>query len=250
MKVMSFIEFINESEDAELQFIKSTAHQLIDKIRDSKKSKSREYTVFSGMEFTKPFMFDLTLYVRRDDNSNPKHDSHFSSLPWEELNFEENGYMLDASMKLNSTNMLIPKIEIHIIINPNTEPICYSKLYYSLINALAHETNHLDQTGINRDRHNVHVSSEEERKVSKKSSKYFILPEEMESNIVGMYTRSQEEDRPLDELFYDYLQPFVKSDYISRADFNKTIVSWVKKAIELYPNAKFSSKVDDIINSI
>ena len=94
MKAMSFIEFINESEDAELQFIKSTAHQLIDKIRDSKKSKSREYTVFSGMEFTKPFIFDLILYVRRDTDSNPKHDSHFNSLPWEELNFEENGYML------------------------------------------------------------------------------------------------------------------------------------------------------------
>ena len=238
---MSFIEFINESEDAELQFIKSTAHQLIDKIRDSKKSKSREYTVFSGMEFTKPFVFDLTLYVRRDTDSNPKHDSHFNSLPWEELNFE---------MKLNHTDMLVPKIEIHIIINPNTEPICYSKLYYKLIDALAHETNHLDQTGINRDHSNVHVSSEDERKASKKSSKYFILPEEMESNIVGMYTRSQEEDRPLDELFYDYLEPFLKSDYISRAEFNKTMVSWVKKAIELYPNAKFSSNVDNIINSI
>ena len=202
------------------------------------------------MVFTKHFIFDLILYVRRDTDSNPNHDSHFNSLPWEELNFEENGYMLDAKMKLNHTNMLVPKIEIHIIINPNTEPICYSKLYYKLIDALAHETNHLDQTGINRDHSNVHVSTEHERKASKKSSKYFILPEEIESNVVGMYTRSQEEDRPLDELFYDYLEPFLKSDYISRAEFNKTIVSWVKKAIELYPNAKFSSNVDNIINSI
>lgn len=247
---MSFIEFINESEGAELQFIRSTAHHLIDKIRESKKKKSREYTVFGGMEFTEPFMFDLILNVRRDSNPDPNEDSHFDSLTWEEINFKDKGYMLDANTRLNKEEMLVPKIELHIVIDPKREPSCYSELYYKLIDALAHETNHLDQTGINRDYPNVHVSSKEERTHAKKSNAYFLLPEEIESMVTGMYTRSIEEKRPLDLIFYEYLSPFVKTKYISLKEFNETMKTWITHAIERYPDAKFSPKADQIINSI
>ena len=247
---MSFIEFINESEGAELQFIKSTAHHLIDKVRDSKKTPSSKYTVFSGMEFTEPFMFDLILHVRRDSNPDPEKDSHFNGLPWEDLNFKKKGYMIDANTKINKGSMLIPKIEIHIILDPKREPNNYSDLYYKLVDALAHETNHLDQTGINRDHPNVNVSSREERNIAKKSNNYFLLPEEIESMVVGMHTRSQEEDRPLDEIFVEYLAPFLDTDYIDKEEFNMTMSIWIKKAIELYPDAKFSPKADKIISSI
>jgi len=247
---MSFIEFINESEGAELQFIKSTAHHLIDKIRDSKNNDSTKYTTFSGMEFTEPFIFDLLLHVRRESNPKLNRDSHFKVLPWESINFKEKGYMIDANTTLNKEELLVPKIEIHIVLDPKLEPSSYSDLYYKLVDALAHETNHLDQTGINRDHPNVNVSSQDERKHAKKSNNYFLLPEEIESMIVGMHARSQEEDRALDEIFVEYLRPFLETDYINSHEFQKTMSTWIKKAVELYPDAKFSTKADKIINSI
>ena len=214
MKLMSFIQFVNESEGAESKFIKETVHSLIEKIKSSRSMDGDDYVEFSGMEFTEPFMFDLILYVKRSSISETKSDSHFNDLPWEEINFKEKGYMIDANTKMNKKGMLIPRIEFHIIMNPKKEPSCYSNLYYRLLDILSHETNHLDQVGINRDHPNVNVSSKDERKAAKKSNAYFLLPEEIESMVKGMYSRSIEEGKPLDVIFYEYLRPFVKSKYI------------------------------------
>lgn len=247
---MSFIEFVNESESEEIRFVKSAAHSLIQKIKSSRSMDTDDYVEFSGMEFTEPFLFDLILYVKRSESSKTVHDNHFNDLPWEEINFKEKGYMIDANTKMNKKEMIVPRIEFHIIINPKKEPSCYSNLYYRLIDILAHETNHLDQVGINRDHPNVNVSSRDERKAAKKSNAYFLLPEEIESMVTGMYARSVEEKRPLDIIFYEYLRPFVKSDYISTEEFEKTMKTWITHAIERYPDAKFSPKADQIINSI
>lgn len=247
---MSFIEFVNENESEELKFIKSAAHSLIQKIKSSRSMDVDDYVEFSGMEFTEPFLFDLILYVKRSSNSKTIHDNHFNDLPWEEINFKEKGYMIDANTKMNKKEMVVPRIEFHIILDPKREPSCYSNLYYRLIDILAHETNHLDQVGINRDHPNITVSTNAERKSAKKSNAYFLLPEEVESMVTGMYTRSIEEGRPLDVIFYEYLRPFVKSEYINVKEFEKTMKTWITHAIEKYPNAKFSSKADQIINSI
>ncbi len=247
---MSFIQFINESEDKELTFAKSVARTLIDKIRDSRSMDEDDYITFSGMEFTEPFMFDLILNVKREANPKAKSDSHFNDLPWEDINFKEKGYMIDANTKMNKKEMLIPRIEFHILMNPKKEPSCYNKLYHRLIDILVHETNHLDQVGINRDHPNVNVTPQEKRKKAKKSNNYFLLPEEVESMVKGMYTRAKEENRYLDDVFFEYLRPFVKTDYINTDEFEITMRTWITHAIENYPDVKLSSKADKIIKSI
>lgn len=247
---MSFIQFINESEDAESKFIRDTAQSLIEKIKSSRSIEGEEYVEFSGMEFTKPFLFDLILYVKRSPISDTKSDAHFNDLPWEEINFKEKGYMIDANTKMNKGRMLVPRIEFHIIINPKKEPSCYSDLYYRLFDILFHETNHLDQVGINRDHPNVNVSSRDKRKASKKGNDYFLLPEEIESMVKGMYSRSVEEGKPLDLIFYEYLKPFVKTKYISTKEFELTMRTWITHAIERYPDSNFSPKANKIINLI
>lgn len=248
--IKSFIEFINESMDQKTQFIKDLSQILIEKLRTSSLEDSTEYTVFSGMEFIEPFTFDLILNVRRDNSPNLEEDSHFNGLPWEKINFDHLGYSIDANTKMSRSKSKVPKIILHIILNPKEEPILYSKLYYRFIDILTHETNHLDQLGMNRTPFNSHVSDKMERNNAKKSYKYFLLKDEIESMTEGMYASAKAQNVPLDQVFDNYLLPLIQSGYISEAEYNKVIRVWVTRSLELYPDATFSTKVDHIVNSI
>jgi hypothetical protein len=248
--IKSFIQFINENVDDKEEFIKRLAQTLITKIRTSPTPESTEYSVFSGMEFIKPFTFDLILHVRRDSSPNLEEDSHFEDLPWEKINFDKLGYSIDANTRMSRSTATVPKIIFHIILNPKEEPILYSKLHYRLIDILAHETNHLDQLGMNRSPFNSHVSSKHKREGAKKSYRYFLLMDEIESMIEGMYYSSKEQNCPIDQVFDDYLLPFIESNYMSESEYDHVMEVWVTRALELYPDATFSSKVDHIVNSI
>jgi hypothetical protein len=236
--------------DQKTQFIKDLSQTLIEKLRTSSLEDSTEYTVFSGMEFMEPFTFDLILNVRRDNSPNLEEDSHFNGLPWEKINFDHLGYSIDANTKMSRSKLKVPKIILHIILNPKEEPILYSKLYYRLIDILTHETNHLDQLGINRTPFNSHVSDKMERNNAKKSYKYFLLKDEIESMTEGMYASAKAQNVPLDQVFDNYLLPLIKSGYISDHEYNKVIRAWITRSLELYPDATFSTKVDHIVNSI
>ena len=248
--IKTFLQFINESMDSKTQFIKDLSKNLIHKLRTSSFEESDEYTVFSGMHFTSPFNFDLVLNVRFDSNLEIENDNHFKSLSWESINYLDLGYAIDANTHMSKSKSKIPKIAIHIIIDPKQEPSLYNNLYYRFIDILTHETNHLNQLGLNREPFNTQVSNMDSRNGSKKSYKYFLLPDEVESMVEGMYVRSKEQDRYLDEVFSDYLTPFIKSKYITQSEYQKVIKTWITKALELYPDAKFSKKADQIINNI
>lgn len=248
--IKSFIEFINENMDQKSQFIKDLSQILIEKLRTSSFEEGKEYSIFSGMEFVEPFTFDLILNVRRDSSPNFEQDPHFSGLPWEKINFDNLGYSIDANTKMSKSKLKVPKIVMHIILNPKDEPILYSKLYYRLLDILTHETNHLDQLGLNRTPFNSHVSSKMERNNAKKSYKYFLLRDEIESMIEGMYTSSQAQNIPLDQVFDNYLLPLIQSGYMSQSEYDRVIEVWVTRSLELYPDATFSTKVDHIVNSI
>ena len=246
----SFLQFINESMDHKTEFIKGLAQNLIDKLRTSSFDESEEYSVFAGMEFTEPFMFDLILNVKRNSNPIIERDSHFKSLPWEKINFDDLGYSIDANTRMSKDSTKVPTITIHLIINPKEEPSLYSRLYGRLIDILTHETNHLNQLGLNREPFNTHVSHPTVRNNSKKSFKYFLLPDEIESMVEGMYAKSKSQHQNLDEIFDDYLRPFIESKYITKTEYLTVMKVWVTRAVELYPDAKFSNKVKSIINSI
>lgn len=248
--IKSFLQFINENMDHKSEFIKGLAQNLIERVRTSQFDESDEYSVFAGMEFTEPFIFDLILNVKRQSNLNIENDSHFKSLPWEKINFDDLGYSIDANTRMSKDRTRVPAITIHIIVNPKEEPSLYSKLYFRLIDILTHETNHLNQLGLNREPFNTHVSDIHTRNSSKKSYKYFLLPDEIESMVEGMYVKSKVQHRDLDEVFNDYLQPFIESKYITMTEYLTVMKTWVTRAVELYPDAKFSEKVSKIINSI
>jgi hypothetical protein len=246
----SFLQYINETMDHKTEFIKGLSQNLIERLRTSPFDESTEYSVFSGMSFIEPFNFNLILNVRRDTDLSTHSDSHFNSLPWEKINFDNLGYAIDANTKMSKSKLKIPSITIHIVLNPKLEPLLYSKLFFRLIDILAHETNHLDQLGLNRDPFNVNVSSNHDRDSAKKSYRYFLLPEEIESMVEGMYTRSKVQNINLDKIFDDYLLPFIESEYINKSEYLKVMQVWIFHALEVYPDCKFSNKVKSIIDSI
>jgi hypothetical protein len=243
----SFSQFINEDRGA-LDFLSGLTTKLIQKIRSSKEE--QDYTLFSGMEFREPFEFDLIMYVRKDSNPNIKNDAHFSELPWEEINFENDGYAIDAKVRIHKEKSLIPEISIYIIINPNQEPHVYRDLFSRLLDILVHETKHIEKISIKRNPFNVKPSNHEERNAAKKSHNYFLLPDEIESMVEGMLARSKYLDIPLDYIFDDYLIPFVQSKYITPSEYEKVKIVWIKHALEKHPDANFSKKVEKIVNSI
>jgi hypothetical protein len=248
--LMSFLQFINEDYDDSSNFINDLALKLLKKIQTNYLEESDEYSSFSGMEFTTPFKFDLKLDLRRSSNPSIETDSHFKGLPWEEINYSEDGYAIDANARTNPNDLLIPEIKIVLILNPKEEPHVYTKLHARLIDILTHETNHLNQIGINDTPFNSLPSKKDARNAAKKSFKYFMLPDEIESMVEGMYASSKFQNVPLDKVFDDYLIPFIKSSYVSKEEYSIVMNTWVKYALSRYPDAVFSKKVEKIVNSI
>jgi len=246
----SFASFINESDDFQQDFIKDLALKLIAKIRTAHGQESEQYETFAGMEFREPFSFDLKLELRRDSALTVKSDEHFKNLPWEQLNYAKHGYCIDANTKVNNGDLIIPEIIVTLVMNPKAEPGLYTMLHARLIDILTHELNHVDQIGLQKDPFTENPSDAETRGDAKKSYKYFLLKDEVESMVEGMYARSQYLDTPLDYVFADYLQPFVQSKYMTADEYQIVLETWVKYALERYPDASFSNKVEKIVNSL
>jgi hypothetical protein len=248
--VKSFNVFLNEEATLESKFLSDLATKLIHKIRTFREPESKEYSRFSGMEFTEPFAFDLTLFLRRDPNADFNEDSHFNQLPWEELNYTEYGYAIDANTHVNRQDIKYPSIVIHLILDPKQEPHLYTKLFARLLDILTHETTHLTQIGLDREPFSQLPSNPQKRELAKKSYKYFLLDDEIESMVNGMYVSAKQQHIPLDKAFDDYLQPFLKSEYISPDEYSKVMQKWITYAAEKYPDAKFSPLANQIINSL
>lgn len=244
----SFSQFINENRESS-DFLSDLTTKVIQKIRSFSK-KEQEYTLFSGMEFREPFEFDLKIYLRKDSNPDIENDDHFSELPWEEINFTNDGYAIDAKVRIHKDSFLIPEITLYLIVDPTREPHVYRDLFSRVLDILVHETNHIDQISRERNPFNVKPSHREERNAAKKSHKYFLLRDEIESMVEGMWARSQHLDMPLDYIFDDYLIPFVQSKYITVDEYDEVKTTWIKHALEKHPDANFSKKVEKIVNSI
>ena len=227
--VKSFAQFINENVSSS-NFLSDITMKLIQKIRSFSK-RELTYSLFSGMEFREPFEFDLKVYVRKDASPDLENDEHFSELPWEEINFKNDGYAIDAKVRIHKESLLIPEVSVYLIVDPTKEPHVYRDLFSRLLDILVHETNHIDQISIKRNPFNTKPSPREERNAAKKSYKYFLLNDEIESMVEGMLARSKNLDVPLDHIFDDYLIPFIQSKYITLEEYTEVKTVLIKHAL-------------------
>mgnify|MGYP000326926567 FL=1 len=80
-----------------------------------------------------------------------------------------------------------------------------------------------------------------------------MLPDEIESMVIGMYERSKVEGSKLDELFDKYLIPFVTDKKLSEKEYDEVFKVWMIHALENYPDANINinnPKVSKIVDSI
>ena len=247
----TFNNYINEesSNDSDSFQYASDIINHIQKVNNTGDS----YIEIRGPEYNGIDKFDLVIQLKKTDSPNFETDSHFKDLPWEEINFNKYGYALDANTFIDKEDLIIPKIVITLIINQKKEPNLYKELNYKLIDILAHEVNHTKQVGWNRKPFKVRPSSNSDREKSKHAASYFLLPDEIESMVTGMYERSKVEDTNIDDIMDKYLYPFLMDGQINGDEYKKTLETWIKYALENYPDCKLSmddEKVRKIVQSI
>jgi hypothetical protein len=249
--IKSFFEYINEGESGSPDSTKY-ADDIVYHLRNNESSDS-DYIEIRELEYKEPDSFDLVIQFKRETNPDFRKDSHFKTLQWEEINFDHYGFAIDANMYIDNKDLMVPEIIVTLILNPEMEPKLYTELRYRLIDIISHEVNHLNQVGWNREPFNTRPSSNIDRKKCKKSSKYFLLPDELESYVYGAYNRSKEQNVPIDKIFDKYLYPFLMSGELSDPEYDKVFKEWMIHALENFPDAKISledKKVSQIVNSL
>jgi hypothetical protein len=200
--------------------------------------------VHRELTYSDPLEFSLNFIVKRVVQFNPKRSVHFKALPWEVLNFEDNGFALDANAYIpKASDQEDPELELVLYISPDAEPLSYETLGHKLVEYVRHEIEHLLQTGINRRTGHAIKTPNKVRSNAETSYKYFLLADEIPAMVAGMHASAVRKRIPIDQEFEIYLKPFLKSGLITDQEFNNVIKTWIKFAIKVYPTAKFSNKV-------
>lgn len=250
MRLISFNQFILESSSLEKDFLNNLVKTLVQKIKEFGDATSEAYSKPTVMEFNQPIAFDLHLFLRKTGNPDLDLDPHFKSLDWQEMQFEKKGFAIDANAFASQNPDLHPRIEVHLLINPKKSKNLASLLYPNLLDILTHEISHLKQIGMNFSPDSSFPSDPKKRKFSKNDYRYFLLGDEVEAMVQGMKSSAIKQGKTLDQVFIEYLTPFLKDKFITKSQFDKIITNWTKAAITQDPSIKFSKSVDSIINSI
>lgn len=247
--IKSFSDFILENSNSNFDinvFINDILHML-----NKADKRNSDYTTLGKKEYIDPYYVDIQLDARFTDTPDFKTDDHFKNLKWEQFNFDNNGFSIDANLFTDDVDNTIPTIIVTIIIDPSA--IKMNELKLRLLDILTHETKHLTQIGWNKQQFKAETSSSDVRNNSKKDFNYFLLPEEMEAMVTGMYTRSKKEGANIDILFDKYLTPFIKNGFISTSEYLKVFKAWITYALQKYPDVKLTmdnKEVSKIVDSI
>jgi len=248
--IKSFSQYINEEREMSL----GSSKYAVDIINCIQKNMSSggEYIEIRELEYQNPD-FDLVIQLKIDESPDFDSDFHFKTLPWEEINFKNYGFAIDANTMIDRGDLILPEITVTLILDPSRIPDLFNELKYRLIDITSHEINHLFQIGWNREPFKVRPSSNADRKSAKKSYKYFLLPDEIESMVKGSYERSKEQGIEIDKIFDKYLYPFVMSNKMDKNQYLEVLSKWIRHAAENYPDADFSindPKIKTIIDKI
>lgn len=222
-------------------FARLVARELFQVIKSTTGTKVGK-VITKKMEFDEPIQFELTLIVKRVVQFSPARSKHFSRLPWEIINFEELGFAMDANAYLPSEDEdEVPELELVVYISPDAESLSYDKLNYKLIEYVRHELEHFLQKGINASDGHYAKTSDSARRKAESSYKYFLLDEEIPAMVAGMYTTAVKRRMPLDQVFSNYLTPFIKSGMMNQREYSIVMNAWIDFAKQKYPAAVFSN---------
>jgi hypothetical protein len=238
--IKTFSYFIKESAyDSFSEIITSEILRLI------KQTNGREVTY--DLSYETPISFDLSLTVSKVNKFSSKKDSHFSQLPWEDLNFEKNGFIVDANSYVPTVSDEIPEVEVIIVINKSAEPSCYEALYFKILETVRHELEHTMQKGFNIRPDRASRPSRKSQQSSQDSYKYFLLPDEIPSMVNGMHLSAVKKRIPIDQEFESYLSAFLESGFMTEQEFEKVMKAWLIFAINKFPTVQISNKYGSLV---
>jgi hypothetical protein len=233
--MQKFKHFIYESKFD--SFSNIIAEEILEIVKGSTMSKR---TITRDLNYDEPVSFFLTLHITRSKTFSPAKDKNFKSLPWETINFERRGFVIDANSYIPG-NDEEPEVEMFIVISPDAEPNCYQTLYFKVLDIIRHEMEHLLQKGANRKSGHEVTTRQKTRSTAEESYKYFLLPDEIPSMVSGMHLAAVKKRVPIDVEFEDYLLPFIESGFVTRAEADKVIKVWLDFARKHFPNTQVSS---------
>lgn len=192
------------------------------------------------------FVLDAT--VTRSKEFDPRLSSSFQFLPWEELNFKKVGFSVDSNSiisKRRSANFEI-KMKLSVLLNPESEPNCYTNLYLKLLDTIRHELEHISQRVDSNNHRGYFDRLDKIRRDFESSYKYFLLPDEVPAMVSGMKLSASKRGVPLDLEFESYLKPMVSYGFISKFEFYTVMKTWLSFAISTFPNITISKKYSNI----
>lgn len=238
--MMRFNEFIYESKYD--TFAQSVSRDLF-KIIKGTQGTTVGKILRKELSYAEPVEFTLTFIVKRVKQFIPLKSVHFKQLPWEVMNFERNGFVLDANTYSEpGPNPDEPEIEVILYVSPDAEPLSYDKIYHKMTEYIRHEIEHLLQSGINRRPGHIVRTPQKVRDRHSSSYRYFLLADEIPAMVAGMHAAAVKKRRPLDLEFEEYLRPLVDTEIISEDEFKKVMRTWINFAKKTYPDSIFSDK--------
>jgi hypothetical protein len=232
----SFKSFIFES--AYDSFAEKIATEVLLLI---KKAKGRR--VLHELSYEESVSFELSLEIIKVKNFSPDKIEHFKQLPWETINFERKGFVVDANTLWDTgDDDDIPMIELVVIVSPDSEPSCYAALKAKLADTIRHEIEHTLQKGFNRTPGHEITGRARNRQQSQSDYRYFLLPEEVMPMIAGMRLSAIDKGITIDEEFEDYLYAFVESSFMTPDQMKIVIKKWLDLVIKHFPKTNIGTK--------
>ena len=219
MIVNSFLGFVNESRYDSLS--ESIANKIIGFV-----NRGADGTMIS--RFSAPVQFTVTVSVARTSTFSPDRSESFKRIPWESINFEKNGFAIDANSQVVDGSD-IREVDIVLVIDPKREPENHESIYYKLLDLVRHEIEHLVNN-------NADHRREDDREESQDSYKYFLLPDEIPSMVSGMRLSASKKGIPIEKEFADYLMPILASGFITKDQYDEVMAAWLKFAFSHFPD--------------
>jgi hypothetical protein len=239
----SFEKFINESKYDSFSSIIAKEILSLAKTSNSKESHHE-------LSYEEPVSIDISVTIVKTLEFSAKNNKYFSRLPWEDINFKNRGFVIDANTYVPTADDEFPEMEMVIVINTDSEPNCYQSLYFKVLETVRHEIEHALQAGFNKVPSRQVKTRQRTREKAEDSYQYFLLPNELSPMVSGMYLSAKKKRIPIDFEFVDYLKPFLDSQFMTSSEFEKVMKAWLTHAVKNFPGVIISDQYRNLVKPV
>lgn len=244
--IFSYDEYsINEGHEDQIS--SELVREIFDKVLKFRETDT--YKTIFVRDLDEPLPFEIRVKLKKTDEYDIPSDSEFKNLAWEEFNMKKHGFIINANTFIKGDAHDESLIEVVILLDSKSKK--YQKeLYYKLHDIISHEIHHVTQFDSEEEIEelgkNPHVHKR--REAAQDDYQYFLLDDEIPAMIKGMNRRSQIEGKPLDQIFKEYFDPFLKHGFMTDEQYNEVMKTYIEYAVKHKTNALLSKNAKSYIN--